>query len=195
MNDTEFHLVKKKEFKKMPIYGTRTKEMLCRNILNDGICKYKHKCLYAHSLDEQVVSDLRRRAYQIILESDDLSELDLTKDKELYFELIQLTKVCERCVRNECTGGKNCRNGVCKRNYRLCYNDLVFGECSDINCKSIHLSERGYISYVKRTYNKIIKQKEEDSDTIKNLYKTGIEVNNDYFDEEDTRDISIFEIG
>jgi hypothetical protein len=124
------------------------KKILCNNIISDNECPYGTKCLYAHSMEEQNVDDLRKKAYDMILKDDDLSSIDLKSNYELYETLLELTHVCENCVKHRCTGGYNCKYGVYDEQYQLCKTDIVFGDC-DGNCGNIHLTSKGLKCYNK----------------------------------------------
>lgn len=123
------------------------KKMLCNNVLHYGSCNYNHKCMYAHSLDDQILDKSREIAYGILNSKNNLAEVDLVQEIELYKTFIQLTKICEKCSLNQCPGGYNCKNGAIKLAYVICYNDLVNGSCPKQNCKFVHLTERGLIPY------------------------------------------------
>lgn len=122
------------------------KKILCKNINNVGKCIYNNKCLYAHSLEEQNVDSIRILAYDMIKKDDDLSHIDLSKNKHLYNNLLSLTKECQQCLDRKCTGGYNCKHGVCDKNYVICQIDLNKGTCEG-GCKKIHLTEKGLIPY------------------------------------------------
>jgi hypothetical protein len=89
-----------------------------------------------------------------ILESNnDLSQINLNSyiNKILMKELITFTKLCNNCVLQKCTGGYNCKYGACLTKYHICYDDLNYNNCNDINCQKIHLTKRN----LKPIYNKI----------------------------------------
>ena len=117
------------------------KKMLCNNILVFGECHYGDKCMYAHSLDEQNVDPLRKKAYDMIM-GDDILEYC---DKDLTKILLQLTKVCESCLKNKCPGGYNCKYGVFDKKYQLCSDDLRYGICYNTSCNNIHLTNKGFV--------------------------------------------------
>lgn len=122
------------------------KKILCKNINNIGKCIYNNKCLYAHSLEEQNVEPIRVQAYNMIKKNEDLSQIDLSKSKHLYNNLLSLTKECQLCLDKKCTGGYNCKHGVCEKKYMICQTDLNKGTC-DGNCGKKHLTEKGLIPY------------------------------------------------
>lgn len=122
-----------------------SKKILCQNIINDYECKYGDKCMYAHSLDEQNVSELRKYAYDIIKNNVDLS--DITPSDELYKILFLLTRYCKNCYSKNCIGGYNCKSGACDKKYVVCLNDLNYGKCDDIYCTNVHLSKKGLKPY------------------------------------------------
>lgn len=126
------------------------KKILCNNIIGGKKCNYGSKCLYAHSLDEQNVNPLREQVYKILDKDDDLSGINLIEDGKLYETLCQLTKVCSSCEKQTCSGGKNCRNGAISKNYKICYDDLVYGNCKYTKCNFVHLTERGLVPYLKQ---------------------------------------------
>ena len=125
------------------------KKMLCYNKLKSGECKYGKNCMYAHNLKEQRVESIRDKVYKIIKYKTDLSEFDLLNGsgKELYSTFISLTRVCTYCLGRKCTGGYNCRNGAINHDYKICYQDLVYGRCVRQDCESIHLTDQGLKCY------------------------------------------------
>lgn len=126
------------------------KRVLCINMLHDNKCHYGHKCLYAHSLNDQKVDILRQKAYSIIKNNDDLGYINLMTDDKLYKTLLELTKLCVMCSKNLCPGGYNCRNGAINIKYKVCYEDLIFGNCKKNGCNAVHLTSRGLVPYTKQ---------------------------------------------
>lgn len=122
------------------------KKILCQNVIAFGDCDYGDKCLYAHKLSEQKMEDGRKCAYDILNGTDDLSHIDLKKDIFIYKSLQDLTRVCESCIANKCTGGYNCKFGACLEKYRICSKDLNYGNCVG-DCAYIHLTKRGLKHY------------------------------------------------
>jgi hypothetical protein len=125
------------------------KVLLCKN---RGRCLYSSHCLYAHNIKEQNVLPLREKAYNIITNEKDLSYIDLYNNKKLYNVLLCLTRVCENCVIDKCTGGYNCKHGACNKKYVICHNDLNKGNCN-IRCNKIHLTKKGLLPYGKSIMN------------------------------------------
>lgn len=128
------------------------KRILCQGMINTGHCSYGSKCTFAHTLDEQHIDPIRKRAYDIIKSSDDLSHIKLSDDEQLFNQLIILSRTCLNCVDHKCLGGYNCNKGAINNEYVVCYKDLVFGNCfrdntmnisRQHNCQKIHLTERG----------------------------------------------------
>lgn len=126
-----------------------SKKILCYNMLNKKKCNYGNKCMYAHSLTEQKIEPLRHKIYSIIKYNTDLSNIDLNVDHNLYENFLQLTRVCSLCSKGQCPGGYNCRNGAINYKLRICYDDLVYGQCRRISCHSVHLTEKGLKPYNK----------------------------------------------
>lgn len=122
------------------------KTILCKNITSYGKCAYCDKCLYAHTLEEQNVEPIRKQAYKLIKNTENLSNIDLTKDQQLYENLLTLTKLCQYCEEKTCTGGYNCKHGACDKMYVICHMDLTKGTC-DNKCGKKHLSKKGLIPY------------------------------------------------
>ena len=125
------------------------KKILCKNIIGPNkshTCTYGNKCEYAHKLEEQTVDNRRKRAYDLLLNNEDLSNINLSENHSLYRSLLELTTLCLKCDKNECTGGYNCKYGACMRKYHICQKDLNFGNCST-SCDKIHLSKRGLKSF------------------------------------------------
>lgn len=146
------------------------KKMLCFNMLNKKGCNYGNKCMYAHNLEEQKKEPLREVAYDIILNKNDLSNIDLLTDRDLYHSLIQLTRTCMYCNKGVCTGGYNCKYGVIKSSYQICYDDLLDGKCQRSSCPYVHLTRRGLVPYSKQKLNKKL-----ENDTNKQLYSSVVQ--------------------
>ena len=147
------------------------KKILCKNINNVGKCIYNNKCLYAHSLEEQNVESIRIVAYDIIKKDDDLSQIDLSKNKHLYNNLLSLTKECQQCLDGKCTGGYNCKHGACERKHVVCQTDLNKGTC-DGTCEKVHLTQKGLVPYGVNILKKI---------KTKPQIPKPIVINNDFF--------------
>jgi hypothetical protein len=116
-----------------------------------GNCSYGDVCVYAHSINEQILDPARKKAYDMIIKERKLYDINLLKDEELFKTFKQLCYVCENCVEHKCSGGYNCRNGVFHSKYRICLKDLVDGNCPSRRtigyCEFIHLTDRGLLSY------------------------------------------------
>ena len=139
------------------------KKLLCYNVVNNCKCVYKNKCMFAHTLDEQIKEPIRIYIHNMLYIWEDLSEINLNEDKNLFDELLMLTKECKNCVNKKCPGGYNCKFGVCLRENKICYNDLMYGKCynmlmeTNVNnnilykcINGIHLSEKKLIPYNQR---------------------------------------------
>lgn len=122
--------------------NANVKKMLCRNMTMQGSCGYGDKCLFAHNLEEQTIDDYRKDSYGILLSKKRLDNYDMQKNYTLYRSLLDLTKICEQCEKGKCTGGYNCKYGVCAKEYQVCVRDLNHGDCSH-GCGFVHLTERG----------------------------------------------------
>lgn len=185
------------------------KRILCYNILTIGGCNYGNKCVYAHSLDEQNIDSPRKKIYELILGKEDLSHINLLENKDLYKNLIQLTKICAFCLKGTCPGGHNCKFGVHSEIYQICYDDLTSGECSKRDlCKSIHLSKRGLVPFNKqkiekykeekqnkKTYSDMVKSRGDKPDVqivkpIKNIKPVGTLLTDDFFSHFDKKKVS-----
>jgi hypothetical protein len=139
------------------------KKLLCYNIVNNSKCVYKGKCMFAHNLQEQKKEPIREFIHNMIYMWDDLSNIDIHDDKELFEELSIYTKECKNCIIKKCPGGYNCKFGVCIKDIKICYGDLMYGKCYNllkeetVNNKSIkrcihgvHLTEKFMIPYYQR---------------------------------------------
>lgn len=133
------------------------KKLLCNNIVNGNKCMYRHKCMFAHELSEQKVDHHRNSAIKMIRSMDDLSYIDIYNNKQLFYEMIIMTKECKNCMNGKCTGGYNCKFGTCLRELKVCYDDLINGKCEnavDAQTKSclngVHLTEKKLIPYNQR---------------------------------------------
>ena len=122
------------------------KKVLCKNMIIKGRCIYGDKCVYAHRLEEQNVTGIRKIAYDIIKNGADLKRFNITKDKLLYNTLKTLTQACDKCIEGKCTGGYNCKNGTCDKKYVVCVDDLMNGKCK-MACNKVHLTKRGLIPH------------------------------------------------
>jgi hypothetical protein len=107
------------------------KRLICFSTINGEKCSYGLNCTYAHSFNEQVIDEEKSFIYQIILDKNLMNFFSMTNPKtdEIYKQLLFMTHVCDNCSINKCTGGYNCRNGVCDVSLKLCKNDLLTGEC------------------------------------------------------------------
>jgi hypothetical protein len=119
--------------------------------------------MFAHTLDEQIKEPIRIYIHNMLNIWEDLSEINLNEDKNLFDELLILTKECKNCVNKKCPGGYNCKFGVCLRENKICYNDLMYGKCYNMLMETnlnnnilykcingIHLSEKKLIPYNQR---------------------------------------------
>lgn len=124
------------------------KKIMCKNILSDSVCVYNENCLYAHTLEEQKIDTIRSVVYDMVKKDDDLSHIDLLNERDIYSNLLILTKLCYNCENKLCNGGYNCKHGACNKKYVICYTDIVKGYCnSGSNCDKNHLSKKGIIPY------------------------------------------------
>jgi hypothetical protein len=118
------------------------KKMLCENMVNTGICNYNNRCNYAHNINEQIIDTFKKDAYEIIQSVNIKYDIDLQKNLILYKSFLSLTKMCENCAKGKCTGGLNCKFGACSKIYKICFNDLNYGNCI-INCDLVHITKKG----------------------------------------------------
>ena len=139
------------------------KKLLCYNIVNNIKCVYKNKCMFAHNINEQLKEQNREFIHNMIYVTNDLSNINIKENKELFEELMIFTKECKNCINKKCPGGYNCKFGVCVKELKICYNDLLNGRCiSPLNeeiidnkvikrCQyGIHLTEKNLIPYYQR---------------------------------------------
>lgn len=132
------------------------KKLLCNNIVCGNKCAYKNRCMFAHDLNEQQIENNRKLTIDMITKIDDLSLLDIYNKKDIFTEMLTLTKECKNCLNNKCTGGYNCKYGACVQKIKICYDDLIYGKClNKINeqfyCQcGIHLTEKKLIPYNQR---------------------------------------------
>jgi len=160
-NDNQHAYTRKKKFDYNPKKNTwnyekkdkkiNHKKILCQNMIIHGSCAYTDRCLYAHKLDEQKIDIKRKKIFDLLDNSSDLSFVDVNKHKDIYKEFILFTKPCLECINNKCTGGNNCKFGSPSIKYIICYDDLNYGTCEDSSCDKIHLTKRG----LKPIYNNI----------------------------------------
>lgn len=114
------------------------KKLLCYNIVNNCKCVYKNKCMFAHTIEEQKKEPMRQVIYNMIYIWDDLSNINICEDKNLLDELLIMTKECKNCINKKCPGGYNCKFGVCVRDNKICYNDLMYGKCYNMLMEKNH---------------------------------------------------------
>ena len=157
-----------------PYKKDKYKELLCKNILAEGSCKYGDKCKFAHDIKEQIMEDIYKRAYDIVQNKIDLTKVKIRQEPELYKILQKLCTVCHDCERHKCPGGYNCRNGACDKKYVICKQDLQYGRC-DTDCDKIHLTKMGFEPY----YQNIIGRKKP---KIKEYTNQGILLNKKFFE-------------
>ena len=146
-------------------------------MLQKGRCNYGDKCLFAHSLEEQYIEPYRKQIYDILNSSNSLEELDLKKDYNIYKTLLELTTICDSCIKKECKGGYNCKHGACKYEYQICINDLNYGNCSNKDCVKLHLTKRGLKPYYGIHEN--------------NKYLDGVLLTQSYFNSDNEEDINM----
>lgn len=136
---------------KYPMDCKNKKKILCNNMLKSGICNYKDRCLYAHNYEEQNIDPKKKNLYEII-SSDTKLTINLSKDEQLFHNLLLFTKICSDCEKHKCPGGYNCKYGIFEKKFQICYKDIYNGSCD--SCGLIHLTKRGLIPFC--TYNKNI---------------------------------------
>ena len=107
------------------------KRLICFSTINNETCTYGTNCTYAHCIDEQVIDWDKKFIYQIIFDKDLMNFYSLTNPNtdNIFKQLLFMTNLCDKCLINKCTGGYNCRNGVCDTSLKICKNDLLTGEC------------------------------------------------------------------
>lgn len=132
----------KSEYKQTDKQHEKKYNILCINMVSTGTCKYADKCIYAHSLSEQVVLPLRKMAYDIIINKKNISNINLHEKYDLYNTFLGMYRVCNKCKNNTCTGGYNCKYGVISEKYKICIKDLKYGDCSE-TCQCVHLTKQG----------------------------------------------------
>ena len=153
------------------------KKLLCYNIVNNINCVYKQKCMFAHNIDDQKKEPIREFIYKMIYQYNNLSNININDNKELFEELLIFTKECKNCINKKCPGGYNCKFGVCLKELKICYNDLLYGKCNNLLIDNntllnpiniiienqiikrcvygIHLTEKNLIPYYQRISNDI----------------------------------------
>lgn len=106
------------------------KRLICFSVINKEECNYGQYCTYAHNLNEQVIDKDKLFMYRIVLDSKLNNYQESGKCVDVILrDLLFMTHVCKNCVKSNCTGGFNCRSGVCDPFLKLCKNDLLTGEC------------------------------------------------------------------
>ncbi|AGF85342.1 hypothetical protein QJ854_gp440 [Moumouvirus goulette] len=129
------------------------KRLLCFSINNNEKCIYNSNCTYAHSLEEQLIDEDKKYLYKMVLDENlmNFSLINEPKKEEIYKRLFYLTHLCDQCKIKKCTGGFNCRNGVCNIGLKICKNDLLTGECinkiTDIKIDDFVLKKLGDVNF------------------------------------------------
>jgi hypothetical protein len=155
------------------------KKILCKNILSNKQCTYYNKCLYAHSIEDQNVDDIRKLAYDIIKNPNLYDIKEILENNELKETFLELTKLCNDCSKNICPGGYNCKYGAINKKYVVCYNDIFYhsnGGCRNNLCKYVHI------------FKNQMSKKEEiyDKEVIENKQQNGSKILTDSIYEEDS---------
>ena len=135
------------------------KKLLCYNIVNGYNCKYENNCMFAHNIEEQTKEPIRQFIYSMITEFEDLSSINIYENEELLDNLKTYTKECRNCILFKCPGGYNCKYGACIKKIKICYNDLIYGRCTqsligDHCLNGVHLTLKNLIPYIMRELNK-----------------------------------------
>lgn len=131
----------------------KRKTMLCENIINHNECCYGKNCIYAHNVHEQVLESGREKTFNIIFGKQDLSNVNVYTDTELWKHLTCLSELCESCRNGTCAGGMNCKHGSFSTEFLVCKRDINKGDCTGDctgDCRKIHLTHRGLIPYGQR---------------------------------------------
>jgi hypothetical protein len=145
--------------KKNKQYKNNFKKMLCHNYVFTKSCHYKYTCSYAHTLEEQCIDPDRKYIFNLIDDNCNWSAINISTNKSIYNILLSLTHLCNKCLNCSCTGGYNCKFGLCNNKYLICLDDLNYGICNKNGCSKIHLTKRGLIPYYKNI-----------NDTLNNTY-------------------------
>lgn len=123
------------------------RRLLCKNMTANGVCKYNNTCMYAHSLRDQLLLNIRHKVYNILIRKSDLSNVDLVADEDMFKCMKVLSRPCIDCINKTCVGGYNCKYGAVSLDLTICIKDLMKGNCDIDNCKLVHLTKRGLIPY------------------------------------------------
>lgn len=145
--------------------NSNTKRLLCYNMVTKNCCVYKNKCIFAHSIKEQIKDNNKLVIHDIIKNKQDLCDIDTVNDSKLFSELLIFTKDCKKCLINKCSGGFNCKYGIYDNDTKICYSDLIYGKCSlktynsiipNVNrCNNgIHLTDKNFIPHNQRLFMK-----------------------------------------
>ena len=117
--------------------SSNRKLMLCEQYMKNMCCIYGNKCIYAHDIKDQNISQSRYNVYSYIFNPQNIK---LTHD--IYKSLLIMCDICDKCMLSHCIGGINCRNGVYYKGLKLCRTDLLYGNCVDDMCDSIHITSK-----------------------------------------------------
>ena len=129
------------------------KHAICSKWSENGKCNYGKKCLFAHGLNDQNISEDRQTVIKMIKENIDLSDFDLIKNYSVFKSALQLSKKCDMCSEKKCRGGYNCKNGYIDESISICSDDILHGNCHNDDCKLFHLTNKKLIPYKIQKYN------------------------------------------
>ena len=109
------------------------KNLMCVNMIKNGNCKYNNHCMYAHNINEQTLTPIRKLLYEII---DNGKTINTTawSENNIFKELVILTKKCNNV---NCIGGNNCNQGIHDEKYLVCSDNLLC--CCDKDCGFYHI--------------------------------------------------------
>jgi len=105
------------------------RKLLCRLMTAHKYCNRGPDCAYAHTLREQELEPGRLIAIRMMLDCSlacPEDQIDL-----VYHEALSMCRLCDSCVKKECTGGYNCYNGACHRDLLVCCDDIFAGSCEN----------------------------------------------------------------
>jgi len=118
---------------KHSVASLNKKRLICFSMINNEECLYDDRCIYAHSLEEQLIDPARKTIYKIVLDEHLMNTFPsfVYETEYVYNQLMFVTYLCKKCKDNKCTGGYNCKHGANLNELKICRNDLMAGQCTN----------------------------------------------------------------
>lgn len=108
------------------------KNAMCSFLINNGLCKKMDTCHKCHDITKQRLQPIKNIIYKLLFNCHKIWSYPVNQSMEKIYEgLLVHTKSCRKCENNKCIGGHNCHSGYSCNAAKICYQDLVFGNCQN----------------------------------------------------------------